>query len=201
MKRCTLIFCLIFIFPLISPVYAASKITPKPNVSPVFKESKDTATNQATIHTTPIQKQDDYQLPYPGILPDHPLYFLKRFRDGILDALIVDPIRKAEFYVLQADKRLVMGMVLFDKNNNVLGEQVISRAEKYMSQAVSSLQTAKTAGRDLPGYIMDKMEHAMGKHMEVIQTIQAKAVDAQKPGLLDSIKLIQRLQTDVGKLK
>src|SRR5438105_4293482 len=63
---------------------------------------------------TPTQ-MPDYKLPYPGILPDNPLYFIKTARDRLVGFLISDPVRKAEFDVLQADKRIGMGELLVSK--------------------------------------------------------------------------------------
>ena len=45
----------------------------------------------------------DYALPYPGILIDHPLYFLKNIRDLIMERIITEPGKKVEFAILQSD--------------------------------------------------------------------------------------------------
>src|SRR5260370_38981843 len=64
----------------------------------------------------------DYQLPYPGILPDNPLYELNALRDRIYGFLISDPLKKSEFDLLQADKRLAVGISLFNKGKKELAE-------------------------------------------------------------------------------
>ena len=62
--------------------------------------------------------QIQYELPYPGILPDNPLYFLKAIRDNVLGFFITDPLKKADYSLLMADKRLqsakARGYTLFD---------------------------------------------------------------------------------------
>src|SRR3989304_6415715 len=63
------------------------------------------------VTTTPDNKIV-YQLPYPGILPDHPLYTLKAVRDRIQVFLTRDNLKKAEIYLLYSDKRLAMGQEL-----------------------------------------------------------------------------------------
>src|SRR3989344_6985739 len=63
-----------------------------------------TATDSAT------DQVEEYTLPYPGILPDNLLYPIKVFRDRIVSFLISDPLKKAEFNLLQADKRLQAGV-------------------------------------------------------------------------------------------
>ncbi len=49
-----------------------------------------------------VKKFSEYALPYPGILPDNVLYNLKVFRDKVFEFLIIDPVKKADFYLLQA---------------------------------------------------------------------------------------------------
>ena len=62
------------------------------------------ATGAAAVMTpTPTP---NYLLPYPGMLPDNPLYMLKAMRDRVINFLIADSQKKAEFYLLQSDKRL-----------------------------------------------------------------------------------------------
>lgn len=151
--------------------------------------------------TATIEKKDAYLLPYPGILPDHPLYFLKGLRDRILEGLIVDPLRKAEFYILQADKRLNMGMFLGNQGKNVLMEQVISKGEKYLEKAIMGLTVAKSAGMQVPTSIVDRLEKSMEKHTEVLDGLIAKADEVQKSGLSQSLELVKKLQGEIGKLK
>src|ERR1035437_474186 len=61
-----------------------------------------------------------YDLPYTGILPDNPLYFLKALRDNILNSLITDPLKKARFDLLMADKRLGGAVDLINKDKDDL---------------------------------------------------------------------------------
>lgn len=143
----------------------------------------------------------NYELPYPGMLPDSPLYFLKQARDWILDKLIVDPVKKAEFYILQADKRVAMGIVLDAGGKAPLGEEVISKAEKYMNNAVQTLLTLKDQGKDVPAYIVDHLAKALTKHTEVITAELAKAQESEKAGLTGSLNLVKELQADLAKLK
>ncbi len=189
-----------FVFVLLNtPTITTIATTPT-----VIVEKKNTQLkNEAPVAspTATIVKKDEYLLPYPGILPDHPLYFLKGLRDRILEGLIVDPLRKAEFYILQADKRLNMGMFLEDQGKSVLMEQVISKGEKYMEKAVSGLTLLKSSGAQVPASIIDRLEKSMTKHIEELETLATKAGEGQKTGLTASLDLVQKLQGEVGKLK
>ncbi len=161
----------------------------------VFASSATPAT-QIEVTTTV-----EYELPYPGILPDHPLYFLKQARDWMLDRLIVDSVKKAEFYILQADKRLNAGMMLLDKGNDLLGEQVISKGEKYMNNALTLLASQKAEGRDVPANIVDRLEKAVAKHRELLEGLVAKGNDATKAGLTASLDMVKNFQARISDLK
>ena len=161
-----------------------------------------TATPAATPNVTPTPEQVQYDLPYPGMLPNSSLYFLKQARDWILDKLIMDPIKKTEFYILQGDKRLGMGIMLAASGDGKLSEQVISKGEKYMHNATQVLLSVKSQGKNVPAYITDHLEKALAKHVELISEQIAKTTDeAQKAGLTGSLDLIRTLQQEVPTLK
>ncbi len=143
----------------------------------------------------------EYALPYPGILPDHPLYFLKRFRDTILERLINDPVRKAEFFVLQGDKRLQMGVLLFQAGKKDIAESTVSKAEKYLEQAVAGLVSHKKNGGSVPTYVTEKLEKSTAKHEEVITDLLGKADPAQQAGLQGSLKMVKEVRGSLSSLK
>ena len=147
-----------------------------------------------------VQSTSEYTLPYPGMLPDHPLYNLKRVRDYILERLIADPIKKAEFYILQADKRLQMGVFLAAQGKNVLADSTISKGEKYLEKSQGILTGLKANGT-LPAYVVEKYERALGKHAEVIGQLMTTAGEPLTSGLNASMMLISRLISEVPSLK
>ncbi|OGG34965.1 hypothetical protein A2363_01960 [Candidatus Gottesmanbacteria bacterium RIFOXYB1_FULL_47_11] len=153
------------------------------------------------LATTTSGEIVEYTLPYPGLLPDSPLYVFKQVRDWIMEKLIADPLKKTEFYILQGDKRLNMGMMLNQSGKVVLGEQIISKGSKYMNNAIQQLLVQKSQGKDVPAYIIDKITRALAKHGEIIQAELTRAGDGQKAGLTASLTLITQLQGELVKLK
>jgi hypothetical protein len=160
----------------------------------VFAADTSVATQTAALKV-------DYQLPYPGMLPDNPLYFVKQARDLILDKLIMDPVKKAEFYILQGDKRIAMGVALDASGKNSLGEQVISKGEKYMNNAVQSLLGLKSQGKEVPAFTVDHLSQSLAKHAEVLTAEVDKAGGAERAGLSASLTLVGQLRSDLDKLK
>src|SRR3989304_3402352 len=85
--------------------------------------------------TLPVRAAD-YYLPYPGILPDHPLYWLKMVRDRVQLVVTTNNLGKAERLLQYADKRLGAAWALIDGNKKPLGMTTLTKAEKYLGQAV-----------------------------------------------------------------
>ena len=56
----------------------------------------------------------DYYLPYPGILPDSPMYRLKALRDRVVLMLTWDGQAKAKRQLLYADKRINAAIALVE---------------------------------------------------------------------------------------
>jgi hypothetical protein len=135
-----------------------------------------------------MEKKSEYPLPFPGILPDHPLYFLKRFRDQLMETLIVDPVSKAKFYILMADKHIQMVLLLVEKGSIALGSGMATKAEMYLSQAYERLQSLKTSEKELPGYMVEHLVNASSKHVEILIGLSGKTGDAGITSALGAAK-------------
>lgn len=107
----------------------------------------------------------DYYLPYPGILPDHPLYWLKMVRDRIGLVLTTAETAKAEKLLLYADKRLGAAWALIEGNKVALGVSTLTKAEKYLEQAVAQRDNFSDQGR---------LDRAIKKHAEVLALVKDK---------------------------
>lgn len=117
-----------------------------------------------------------YNLPFPGILPDQPLYKLKVLRDKISLILISNPLKKIEFYLLQADKGILATAILVDKNKIDLAEQTALKAEHNMTLISGTLNvyyrqqqtsSSKVETKDL----IKKLKTASLKHQEVLSSL------------------------------
>lgn len=163
MKRITvLIFFLVIISS--SKVNAQTQI-PLPSLSP---------------SPTP-EENVEYELPYPGILPGNFFYNIKIARDRITDFLIQDPLEKANFYLLQADKRSSAGLMLFEKGKQELGETTISKSQNYHEKSLGKAIEAKSRGDNI-GEITGKLETSIAKQKQEIKRIlkTAKGETAEK---------------------
>ncbi|EKD96277.1 MAG: hypothetical protein ACD_24C00112G0001 [uncultured bacterium] len=136
-----------------------------------------------------VKKHSEYPLPYPGILPGNPLYQLKMVRDRVFEILIVDPFKKADFYLLQADKRLAAGESLITKGNATLGEETISKGEKYFELAVELTKQAKNKGKDTKD-LTDRLARSWDKHDEILTDLAVRGQKEIIEGINSSHKLL-----------
>lgn len=111
----------------------------------------------------------EYALPYPGMLPDNPWYFLKVVRDQIMTVVITDPVQKSFYLLLLSDKRTAAGEVLIKGGKVALGKTTLEKSEEYFSQAVAL--AAKTKDKDL----VAKLVVAGAKHSEILTKADAPA--------------------------
>ncbi len=130
--------------------------------------------NLSASSSSKAEDKINYELPYPGLLPDSPLYFLRIIRDRTVSFLISDPLKKAEFDLLQADKRLNAGIYLFNKGKTVLAVSTISKAENYFEEAISKMDEARKQGRDING-IAGNLKNALGKYQQELNNLINKA--------------------------
>lgn len=142
-----------------------------PTVLAVFPVAASPSPTQVpTVTSKPIE----YVLPYPGLLPTHPLYFIKNFRDTVIEFLITDTVSKADFYILQADKKLNMGVALADMKKHKDADAAFTQAITSRTQAVSLLESYKTSGSAVPGYLVEKLFLSIDKHTEMLRAVGKK---------------------------
>src|SRR5436190_18380171 len=87
-------------------------------------------------HDATAPAEVEYELSYPGVLPDNPLYLIKAARDRMVSFLITDPIKKIEFNLLTSDKRIYASKLLSDKGKFDLAISTLSKSNNYLEISV-----------------------------------------------------------------
>jgi len=146
------------------------------------------------------QEKVVYQLPYPGILPDNPLYFFKALRDQVQVFFIRDYQKKAETYLLYSDKRANMAIFLLEKGKINLAITTFSKGEKYFLKIPSLLKEAKSQGQQIPSDFIEKLKLANAKHKEIADNFLKKLPQGETPAIMDLIKINEKIKTDLEKL-
>lgn len=156
-----------------------------------FAQTEDATQSASTAN---IPTADEYILPFPGLLPDNPFYFLKTSRDRVISFLITDPLKKAEFNLLQADKRLSAGVVIFKNGKKELAEETISKGENYFEEAVVEIRRAKGQGMDAQPLI-GKLHLSSIKHQSVIESLKKETkgeLSKKFENLLDRMATVRK---------
>lgn len=111
-----------------------------------------------------------YELPYPGILPDNPLYSIKAVRDRLLDFFTRDNVKKAQLYLMYSDKRAHMAILLAKKGKEQLAITTLSKGEKYSAQIPGLLKSSKAQGVNPPDDLVFRSKLSNTKHREILDT-------------------------------
>lgn len=161
----------------------------------------DESSASATASPTAVMAATDYTLPYPGILPDNPLYFLKVLRDNIIVFFISDPLKKSSFDLLQSDKRLEAAWYLLkkDSKHDDLVLTTLSKSTNYLSQAVDQVNLAQKTGLPVNAQI-DSLTNAMAKHLAVMDAIMHMSGLGNKGDFGQEQKRLENLANVVSKL-
>lgn len=152
------------------------------------------------ITTTPDNKVV-YQLPYPGILPDNPLYFLKVARDKVQDFLTRDNLQKAQLYLLYSDKRLAMAEALEKKGEITLALSTLSKGEKYFLKIPPLLRQAKEQGTSPSAELVDRIKISSQKHQEVIGGLLQDIPQGEQQAIAGILKITQSIHDQLQELQ
>lgn len=146
-------------------------------------------------------QRSNYDLPYPGLLADNPLYFLKVARDGLVGALITNPQKKATFDILQADKRLAGAESLInkDKKKYALAISTLSKAENYMEEAILKTKQAQKEGLET-NELETALQKSVHKHLEDLTDLAATAPKEQKEAMKSMVKRVQSFTKTVDQI-
>lgn len=110
----------------------------------------------------------DYDLAYPGMLPDNPFYKLKVLRDKLSTTLISDPYKRTAFYLLQADKGILATAILIDKHRVDLANETALKAENNVSLLTGELYRFSEKPSN---EFFNKLKTASLKHQEVLESL------------------------------
>lgn len=155
-----------------------------------------------SVHSQSIsvnQEKVVYTLPYPGILPDHPLYAVKIIRDRILDVMTRDTMKKAQLYLLLSDKRAAMVPFLIQKGKDKLAVGTLDEGEKYFSQIPRLVETSKKQGVSPTADLVHKLKLANVKHREIVETLLKEVPQGQNQEINRILQVNQQIKKDLQK--
>lgn len=188
-----------YFITLVATTVVLASSSPTPVVTTTATVSRESPIGGTTNST--VEQKVEYTLPYPGILPTHPLYRLKLIRDWIMERLIVDPLRKTEFYVLQADKYLAMATVYAARNAASDAGSAARTGEVFMAKAYGAAHGAKNSGKIVPGHILDLFDRSTAKHVEILSALWQAAPESTKSAYAGALEAVKNIQLKLGNLR
>ncbi len=138
-------------------------------VMSIFSSVARGASGESVANTPPVVvSKIEYYLPYPGILPDSPIYKVKMVRDRVVLWLTFGEQKKAEKELLYANKRIGAAVALADGGKKELAVSTATKAEKYLESAMARVDKLLAAGVDAKSLKLE-LEKATVKHKEILQ--------------------------------
>lgn len=160
----------------------------------VFAQQVDTADTQMVLPsvspTVSITPTPAYVMVYPGLLPDSPLYTLKAMRDRLISLLIGDALKKAEFDLLQSDKRVGSTVLLLHtkkKEKQLLAISTFSKGLNYFDESTQKVREAKEQGESIA---------AMKSHLQNAGAAYINMLEGEEKTLSKDIKAQLNAQLD-----
>ena len=146
-------------------------------------------TSDTTVSASGTAEFINYDLAFPGILPDHPLYKLKVLRDKIAVMFILDPQEKIKFYLLQTDKGILAAAMLVEKGKIDLAAQTALKAEHNFTMIS---QVVGFQRRQISDALIEQLEIAALKHQEVLLFMAQRVPEDKKTTFLTVVDFSKR---------
>ena len=121
-------------------------------------------------------------LPDPGMLPDHPLYFLKNWGEAIGTFFAFGDISKAERHLFLAEKRVAEAVALVEKGKPEIAERALEKHQEQLNRALGKAEQAKQKGLDADE-VLAKVSEATLTHQAVLIEVYEKVPEQARPAI------------------
>jgi hypothetical protein len=145
-------------------------------------------------------KKVEYTLPYPGLLPDSPLYIIKAVRDRIVDFLARNCVDKARLYLLNSDKRAASAIKMIESGKSKLAISTMSKAEKYALRMVECMKEIKKQGSQKDENFNLNAKLSNEKHREIIENMLQAVPQGERTDLEEVLAINDQVKQELMKL-
>lgn len=142
-----------------------------------------------------------YQLPYSGMLPDHPFYFVKQIRDGMMEISTRDSIKKAQLYLLMSDKKASAAISLAQKGKHQAALDTLQTAEELFSEIPPLLTQSKQQGVSPTTDFLDTLAQSNEKHKQVITDVMKEIPEGDIAQIKNVLELNKKSAESLKKLR
>ena len=147
----------------------------------------------------------DYKLPYPGILPGHPLFALKEARETFMNWFIASPMDKTAYDLEQAEKYVQASYLLFTQDKEKTDRVTVSlfKAESYLGNTLKHARDTKQQGGDAHEYL-ERCLRLLNKQQEFLETMESETLGEEQSFFTarhDQIQLLQKEGEEIRQLQ
>jgi hypothetical protein len=161
--------------------------------------AQDTVPASPSATPVMVQEKVEYYLPYPGVLPDSPLYKVKMIRDSIRKYLTLNPLRRATLELLYADKRINAAQVLMEGGKTALAIETATKAEKYLEMSVNKSVELYEEGKDSKSLLLTQ-KTSVAKHLEILEAMASKTSSDDRKVLDSSLNATRMLAEKLSRI-
>ena len=148
-----------------------------------------------------IQAKDVvYDLPFPGILPDHPLYILKVARDKTKLFFTRDSIKKINLLLLYSDKKINMAQPLSDRGRWDRSSRIAFEAEEDFGKMIDVMNVSKKQGASATADFIKKAKVSNQKHKHIIESLIGKMPQGERVNIENALKLNNKMKGKLNKM-
>ena len=131
------------------------------------------------IKPHPIFKRE---LPIPGILPDSPLYGLKRFFESLDLFFTFDDLTKAEKHLKYAELRLAEAKEMTERGKPEYVDDLLEEYEDSLEKANEIAKIAREAGKNV-SKVAEIVAIATTIHLDVLEKVYEEVPEQAKPAI------------------
>lgn len=132
------------------------------------------------------------QLPYPGMLSNHPLYVVKKIRDKILKQFINKPEKILEYYLYESNKQFSEMLMQIQKKNDGYVINAGLQSGNYLTLFVSSYHRIALLDPSIQNKLTcdfyNTVEFQIKKYDEIIISVDDVEKKKQLIQIVDQIK-------------
>lgn len=150
---------------------------------------------------TPTPFPSSYVLFYPitaGKTLGDSFYFLKTAKEWLVDKLITEPTRKADYHLTLSKKRLVEAEKLFNESKYPLAQKSVTNSIMEISEAVNIVKNAKESGIEVVDITNTIKNNGTDEADFIDKTLVSSVPESQKQFLSISAQTIRTVIAEIN---
>jgi hypothetical protein len=151
----------------------------------VFSEKSNIVRAQVDIRGDSVE----YTLPFAGILPDSPLYYVKTIRDNFWLFFTRDNMKKAEVLLLFSDRKTSAAQLLSKNGKWEKSAEIMLEAESHFKKMTEMVLLSKNQGVSPEDSFVLTLKQSNKKHREVIEELLGNTPQGTRKVLEDTLEL------------